>query len=58
MFFGDGVPVAQEDAARPVDTCIRGVRSDQPNKLLMQGTIVAGTLLVENDEIGSKAAQT
>ena len=58
MLFRNRVPVAQEDAARPVHSRIGGVRLDLPQDLRAQRLIVARGFLVEDDQVRTEAAQS
>ena len=58
MLFGDRVPVAQKNTARAVSPGIGGMGLDLAQQVLVQGPVVAGGLLVENDQVGPEPAET
>ncbi len=58
MLFGQVVPLAQEDAARPVETGFGGMRLGLTLELLMERAIVTGRFLIENDQVGAESAQS
>ena len=49
------MPVAQKDAAGLIVPALR-MRVDQPLQLVMQGLIVTGAFLIQNDQVRAEAA--